>query len=321
MPTTRKGFTLVELLVVIAIIGQLAGLLLPAVQSAREAARRTTCANNMKQVATAILNYESGTGELPNAGKVKIPSQCTNDDCRGGSLYITILPFIEQSALYDMYPQDNPRGWLWWGGDAAWRPYDSTVDHWANGISHAKMAISTYQCPSYSDWVQHPVRRDYLVLSGGKTRAGYVGHGGTYTDGLFVVNRQMRVSKITDGLTKTFMFGEIAHPHWAGYGTGYQNGHVGGPAEWFCGPQCERSNNCDPVRGTPDKFSSSVRFPINRDFIGEGYMPLDVANDIPYGSRHPGGAQFAFADGRIEFVSETIDFSTYQSFATFAGRD
>ena len=64
-----------------------------------------------------------------------------------------------------------------------------------------------------------------------------------------------------------------------------------------------------------------MRFPINRDFIKEGYMPLDVANDIPYSSRHLGGAQFAFADGRIDFVSEAIDFPTYQSFATFAGGD
>ena len=113
-----KGFTLVELLVVIAIIGILVALLLPAVQVARESARRAQCVNQMKQIGLAILNYENARSEFPPGGMSygawgnrnpdQVPFKCPDYDCSGTNWAIEILPYLEQQALYDMYDHDEP---------------------------------------------------------------------------------------------------------------------------------------------------------------------------------------------------------------------
>ena len=106
-----SAFTLVELLVVITIIGILIALLLPAVQAAREAARRMQCANNLKQVGVALLNYEHACGTFPPGG-LTLPSSC------GHSWWVRILPYVEQENIFDQFEQNGGSGWI--GGTNAY---------------------------------------------------------------------------------------------------------------------------------------------------------------------------------------------------------
>src|SRR5689334_14429638 len=99
----RNAFTLVELLVVIAIIGILIAMILPAVQSARESARKIECANKQKQIALANLNYQSSNSVFPAGAKIDFNKNCSDSDCRGMSVFVAILPYHEETALAELY--------------------------------------------------------------------------------------------------------------------------------------------------------------------------------------------------------------------------
>jgi prepilin-type N-terminal cleavage/methylation domain-containing protein/prepilin-type processing-associated H-X9-DG protein len=180
----RGGFTLVELLVVIAIIGTLVGLLLPAVQSAREAGRRSQCQNNLKQIGLGVLNFESGNKKLPYAG------QC---DSTGSSstVYMVhsvatmILPFIEEAALYSQFDTRTDIKTAYpsatGGGDANWAVGSATLHPKAKGKSYddlghpsgqvaAKTAVRTFLCPSTAGGtVRDPISNyggfDYMFVA------------------------------------------------------------------------------------------------------------------------------------------------------------
>jgi prepilin-type N-terminal cleavage/methylation domain-containing protein len=189
----RRAFTLVELLVVIAIIAILVSLLLPAVNSARESARRTQCMNQVRQLGLAAINYESANRKF-SPGIVD-DDQNAQEAWHSGFVYL--LPFLEETALHDQYDLEQP-----------W----SSVDNLLVGQN----TISGLQCPSNNSFVVDDggvsgAATDYAFSKG--NRAYLCGE--PAGNGLFDINSATKVGKISDGLSKTIAFGEaISDPKW-----------------------------------------------------------------------------------------------------------
>jgi prepilin-type N-terminal cleavage/methylation domain-containing protein len=190
----RRAFTLVELLVVIAIIGVLVALLLPAVQAARETARRSSCSNNLRQLALAVHNYEGVVGTLPASTIVNLNTASTSNNLAWG-IHGRILPFIEQGNLYDKVDISQP-----WDFQEA-----------INGLR-----VPIYACPS------DPGSRRVRDPGGGKVRLYSTNYGfnnGTCFvfnpqsrdggDGVFYPNSHLRQAQITDGTSNTLMIAEV----------------------------------------------------------------------------------------------------------------
>jgi prepilin-type N-terminal cleavage/methylation domain-containing protein/prepilin-type processing-associated H-X9-DG protein len=303
----NRGFTLIELLVVIAIIGVLTGLLLPAVQQAREAARRLSCSNHLKQISLAAMLHESGHRSLPEGSRILIPDYCVGDDCRGTSLYVLLLPYIEENPLYQnlqtSYENQTPGSRMGLGQ-----------------VGGSNIDLPGYKCPSYvptGPAATYSDFRNYFGVSGGKTLTGSNFRGSIHSDGVFVANQPTKLAQVSDGSSKTIMFGEVSTHTLYGYTGGTTPDPMqGGPAVWWGACQCEKANNCDaPWNG---HGLASVRYPMNSDLRP---YAADGESDRPFSSFHPGGAGFAFVDGHVEFVNDRISFSIYQALATRADTD
>ena len=313
--TRSRGFTLVELLVVIAIIGILIALLLPAVQAAREAARRMTCTNNLKQISVGVLNYESAHGHFPPGATIDtfLPARCA---CRGTPFYVTILPYLEQQALDEMYfGADLTDGW-------------STA--WFDNRDLRRIPMPLYICPSESRWasVMHnfsgeqvdvgPMRRHYFGVTGGKKAVAWIQWGWVYIDGVMYANSLTKFGDVSDGTSTTMLAGESVHSHPHGWGSGYGNFKVGGPTLWADGGGADPR---DPVKSqSMGRSLTSTELPLGMDLLRTyGTMrPRDV-NNIPFGSVHPGGAHFAYCDGHVSFMATVINFDVYQDLSDRAG--
>jgi len=302
--TVRCSFTLVELLVVIAIIGVLVALLLPAVQAAREAARRTQCSNNLKQLGVSLQNYHSANNSFPAGTEVRIPEQCLVD-CRGISMFVTLMPYYEQTQIEASFKPyyKEPGGWL------KWLQNDST------GIDN--VAIPALLCPSASQWQEFPNRKDYFgVVGGARTDFPVAYRGYVYIDGVMYTNSFTRIADITDGSSRTLVVGESVHSHPFGMGPGYGNPKEGGPAPWYTGTAVLEG---DPVRSQSlGRVLLSTRNPINSELYP--LFPL-IVNDLPFGSEHPGGAQFVYCDGHVDFLQDEIDIYLYQGLSSRAGEE
>ncbi|MGQ0637726.1 MAG: DUF1559 family PulG-like putative transporter [Planctomycetaceae bacterium] len=287
MSKCRRGFTLIELLVVIAIIAVLIALLLPAVQQAREAARRTQCKNNLKQFGLAVHNYNDTHNMFPplefarfldttTMTFVSIPSWC---------YHTMLLPFLDQAPLYNTI---NP-------GPVTLTQFAQT----ANGRALLATSLPVLQCPS--DMGPQPnTLRPFTTLAPGNTiymgKANVVGCGGNLNDIDGVIQQQgnIRFRDVTDGLSNTFLGGEKA--------TLLKKGGQTMQAAANIWPGC--SEERDDTFGTAPAWSMTCHtwWRMN-DGWSETFVPIP---DQVFSSWHVGGSQFVLCDGSVRFVSENI---------------
>lgn len=297
-----KAFTLVELLVVIAIIGILVALLLPAVQAAREAARRTQCTNNLKQIGLAILNYDHANHTLP------IGMNFAGAQVKGHSAFAALLPYLEETALYDRY-------------DFKKRIYDPP------NLQVGSEQPPVFVCPSDDasgrKLVHNPFARSNYVVCFGSNTTGRSGSDPS-TDGAFQRDVGKRLRKFTDGTSNTTVASEVnagrddkfsddnkfdARGIWiegtsmgaAAYTHLNTPNSSVGDALLIAPPSQE---NCVPDVGLPCDPSAGTTF----------YAEYASAR-----SRHPGGANVVFGDGHVSFYSDVVDWQTWRALSTVAG--
>ena len=334
-----RAFTLVELLVVIAIIGILIALLLPAVQAAREAARRMQCTNNLKQIGLAMHNYHDAyITALPKgaaAGRDALESKMGSHNWTA-----SLLPFMEQGALYDTIDFNSTTV----SRDAA-----ATSSH--NLAVFKQVLVKGYACPSngknpfYQDAGSAGTYNnqgefmcmDYIGLSGaavdpaGRATKQFA-HGIMAGYGALVMNEWKGLKAITDGTSNTFLVSELSgqlevdkvkYYRTANYFGGWYG--MGGEFSTAApAPSVTFTNSASGV--SVNRWANgikTIRYPINHKETN-----VDVNTDsslgmagpyginLPLSSNHPGGVQACFADGSATFVSETLDLVSLAKFAT-----
>ena len=327
----KNGFTLVELLVVIAIIGILIGMLLPAVQQVREASRRISCANNMRQMTLGLMSYESAHQHFPSgiAGNAML-----NNGINWSSI---ILPFVEQDSLFKALSQQTENFRVFNSGSG------STAPIWVGGPhpDTAAEVVPIFLCPSDEMGERNNVRGRSTGTAGPALEHGksnYVGVLGprlsasslnTVEDisditidqtgpmlstnekfrlefpGILYLNSEVTFAEISDGATNTFIVGE-------------RDGGTVGPdssglirqraAATWCGTRWAQGlNQClGPTSSEPE-------FTIN------SLANTSVSRFTALASLHPGGANFGRADGSVQFIAETISGRLYEEMGTKAG--
>ena len=309
-PARSRAFTLVELLVVIAIIGVLVALLLPAVQSAREAARRMRCSNSQKQIALGLHNFHDTFLRFPHGCYEYIDNTTGDGPPPYGPLQDRrcwahdLMPYIEQGPLFDRF--DN---WM-------------KAGHTALGFPDMQTAIMTYVCTSDGN---SPKYKTYWGGSDGQANQGFSGNmitlatstyfnpGGYQNsvdlDGIFFAASKVRIADILDGTSNTAFVSEtILSPDTVWHdirGRYYNPGHGG---VYF-------STRLPPNQMVPDQFNWCSPQPVKRAPC------IDTGTEmflIPR-SYHPAGVNMAFADGSVRFTLQTIDQPTFQRYGTRNG--
>jgi prepilin-type N-terminal cleavage/methylation domain-containing protein len=338
--TARTAFTLVELLVVIAIIATLIGLLLPAVQSAREAAQRMACANNVRQIALGAANYEAAQRRYPTSGE-GVNFSNGKDTMNVNSFFVQVLPFIEETAIASKWNLKQPY----------WSP---------TNLALATAQIKAFICPS--NGISQDAfgggastggtfgRTDYMPVAytdlapGTGIRGKRVGTTrNSYKQAALSYNQSTRVASVSDGTSKTVIFFEDAGRE--SQHVGKRDATAGGATEWvrcrggsvqvvaagdadFPAPSGSDmpSGKTVPNRWADPDCASGVSGPPNEEtggrtqsIINNHKNPLNGPpacpwstnncgpNDEPF-STHAGGLVAAgFADGSVRFLSETLD--------------
>ncbi|TWT36469.1 hypothetical protein KOR34_13750 [Posidoniimonas corsicana] len=308
------GFTLVELLVVIAIIGVLIALLLPAVQSAREAARRSQCLNQIRQVGFACQLHSDTYGRFPSAA-----------DESGYSHLAQILPFHEElavSGLLDFNPELGP------SLDAPWDNKDDP-----NIVAAYATPIDAFKCPSNPEYEptnlgvsgvtsieDSALRGHYGAVMGCKFACSGSSSedslcpvdpvlgcstGGTASGGVMYVMSKTKFRHITDGTSKTAVLGELA-------------GDIGSARTWMAGV-------ADPTDGSGWVYSGkNVFWPMKyatRQRASDEPKLRIRENDLSFNSAHPGGVHFSFADGSARLINESIEENAYYAMASRSGEE
>jgi prepilin-type N-terminal cleavage/methylation domain-containing protein/prepilin-type processing-associated H-X9-DG protein len=347
----RPGFSLVELLVVIAIVGVLVALLLPAIQAAREAARRTQCVNHLKQFGLALHNYHLTNKSFPPGAVMQIPKDVYIN------AYAKLLPYFDETALHDIYDPNKP----WWGQ--------------APGV--ASTVIAVFRCPSSG--AENPFHEERLgtlvddalyglgeyAFSMGYTdafcvqrdgigmqlKAGRVNHS---QRGMFSIEWGASDKQITDGKSKTIAMGEASGD------SRWQVGHLancsvadlapdpsGRPTSAAFGWIIGEPNSTEYIGDLGPKSSQYActiekmnKYPITDTFLDDLQYISDIAKFVSapnhyckpsfeggkhsvsnFRSDHPGGCNFLMADGSVDFLKENINMQSYRARSTIAGGD
>lgn len=315
----RAAVTLVELLVVIAIIGVLVGLLLPAVQSARESGRRISCANNLRQLGIAMHSHEKAFKRLPPGGFLETFS--SRDAWKSG--FVELFPFVEEESISKLY--DRKLGW----------------DHSNNAIAVGS-TVKMLLCPSNRSDGSVTFRSLKLSSSDYALNAGMdniidarLEYHPQEFRGAFMVaysrqNKGLQFRSITDGLSKSLAAGEVAGGN-RQY-TAREDSQISVDQAWAL-PVYDES-----FRGANIACSANVRYGSSISAAGvvsiddEALNRRDVLSSLDresltgdsisgYRSMHPGGGVFLFCDGAVSFVNESIDAKLYRSQSTIAGGD
>ncbi|NQV24076.1 MAG: DUF1559 domain-containing protein [Rhodopirellula sp.] len=307
----RNAFTLIELLVVIAIIAILVALLLPAVQQAREAARRSQCKNNLKQIGTALHNYLDTTNEMfPRGAYVNrgLSCCCSNADWgKGQTVHMMLLPYIDQATLYEELD------------------FNLRVDQGANAALVSR-PIRAYLCPSAPEPVLQTSMFNGAVkvhphnYPGAGTLHGWGGcgrHGNTDQNGVFALRRgiqeengtpadpSFKLARITDGTSQTMAFSETAQGR-----------------ETFVSGALSATWAAQRGRGWADPYYNSTLYSIGPlSTPNSGVSQYGGYNASNATSWHPGGVHVLFCDGSVAFVSDNIDGNTWYALGTPRGGD
>jgi prepilin-type N-terminal cleavage/methylation domain-containing protein/prepilin-type processing-associated H-X9-DG protein len=329
----HRGFTLIELLVVIAIIAVLIALLLPAVQQAREAARRTQCKNNLRQLGIAMHNYHDAHNCMPPGFILGLP-----DTYAGANTQL--LPYLEQANLYNLYDMNRP-----------WMQQTAAV---------SQTAVSVFECPSNNS--DNPIDSEvlralqtvtgplpigtvcgitnYLFCKGG-TDGWCIVTNNSPDRGMFSNNTVTRIGDVLDGSSQTIAMGEGATgPDWLmchGAGcnipiTKPSGGNWSAEQGWLIA----QINVVDYVNSgllvEPSIFGCTVD-PMNKNPVTDAAVEMNAMGDCRasfeggphstsnFRSDHEGGCHFLFGDGSVRMLSENIDMKNYRAISTIGGNE
>ncbi len=336
--TRSRGFTLIELLVVIAIIAVLIALLLPAVQQAREAARRTQCKSNIKQLALALHNYHEAFSVFPFG---KGASYTGAAAYARWSQHAMILPYIDQAPLYNSINFSAPPETPGMGGVIAFMPAYSSP----TGINSAqcRTVIPLFICPSDTAVNDAWTGQNNYAANQGGWLCDRSDQPGASTDnspsevqtGVFYYLSQCRMRDITDGSSSTCFFSEkirghgipdpkadlFVIPHQTSLDATYQTCQALNPAtatpltskwgySWVMGENC-----CS--------LYNHVAVPNSKSCAGTGFpgTMTNMAMQVSAASRHTGGVHSMTGDGAVHFVSDNVDLTVWRALGTRAGSE